>query len=120
VDERYEIHLDTAFQPLTNIDVKAFADAHEPWWNQTLVGVNDCVVRLGVLDGDFHWHKHDEEDEFFYVLEGRLQIEFETHTVDLMPGQATLVPRGVMHFPHAIGRTVVLMMEGSGVIPTGD
>lgn len=120
MNERYDINLDHAFGPLENIDVKAFGDAHQPWWNQTLVGVNDCVVRLGVLEGDFHWHKHDNEDEFFFVLEGRLQIEFESHTVDLAPGQSTLVPRGVMHFPHAIGRTVVLMFEGSGVTPTGD
>jgi len=116
----YNINLDVKFEPLKLIDVAAFGAEQTPWWNQTLVGVNDCVVRLGVLDGDFHWHKHDEEDEFFFVLEGRLEIEFETHTVDLHPGQAVLVPRGVMHFPHAHGRVVVLMFEGSGVIPTGD
>lgn len=120
MSDRYDINLDLAFEPLQKIDVTGFGAAHQPWWNQSLVGVNDCVVRLGVLDGDFHWHKHDEEDEFFYVIEGNLQIEFETHTVDLHPGDAVLVPRGVMHFPHAIGRVVVLMFEGGEVIPTGD
>jgi mannose-6-phosphate isomerase-like protein (cupin superfamily) len=82
--------------------------------------VNDAVVRLGVLDGDFHWHKHDGEDEFFLVLEGRLDIELEDRIVTLLPNQAFTVPKGVMHFPHARGRTVVLMMEKAGVVPTGD
>jgi mannose-6-phosphate isomerase-like protein (cupin superfamily) len=73
-----------------------------------------------VLEGDFHWHKHDAEDEFFYVLEGRLDIELEDRTVSLEPGQGVTIPRGVMHLPHARGRTVVLMVEKSGVVPTGD
>lgn len=120
MEPKYDIRLDHAFGPLQKVDIARYAQEHEPWWNQTLLGVNDCVVRIGVLDGDFHWHKHDEEDEFFYVLEGTLQIEFETHTVDLNPGQAILVPRGVLHYPRALGRVVVLMFEGAGVVPTGD
>jgi mannose-6-phosphate isomerase-like protein (cupin superfamily) len=116
----YSINLDTRFAPLELIDVKAIADAQQPWWNQTLTQVNDCVVRLGVVHGEFHWHKHDEEDEFFYVLEGQFIIELEGQTVELNPGQGFTVPRGVMHFPRAPVRTVILMVEGSGVIPTGD
>jgi mannose-6-phosphate isomerase-like protein (cupin superfamily) len=85
-----------------------------------LCAVNDSWVRLGVMEGDFHWHKHDEEDEFFFVLEGRLDIELEDHTVVLEPFQGFTVPKGVMHFPHARGRTVVLMVEKAGVVPTGD
>lgn len=107
-------------KPLEAFDIQSFAAQQTPWMNQTLAAVNDCVVRVGVLEGEFHWHKHDEEDEFFFVLEGRLDIEFETHKVELNPGQSVLVPKGAMHFPTAIGRTVVLMMEGSGVIPPGD
>jgi mannose-6-phosphate isomerase-like protein (cupin superfamily) len=118
--QEYEIDLDTKFEQLEQFDVIRLAAEHQPWWNQTLVKVNDCVARLGVLDGDFHWHKHDNEDELFYVLEGRLRIEFEGGEVDLMPGQAVVVPKGVMHCPHAVGRTVVLMFEGAGVVPTGD
>jgi mannose-6-phosphate isomerase-like protein (cupin superfamily) len=116
----YEIHLDAKYHPLERFDILNYAADQKPWWNQTLVGVNDCVARIGVLDGDFHWHKHENEDELFVVLEGRLRIEFEGGEVDLLPGQAVMIPRGVMHCPHALGRTVVLMFEGAGVVPTGD
>ena len=116
----YDIHLDVKYPAGALIDVGAEAAAHEPWFNQTLTRVDDSVVRLGVIEGDFHWHKHDGEDEFFFVLEGQLDIELEDRTVTLMPQQGFTVPRGVMHFPHARGRVVVLMIEAAGVVPTGD
>ncbi|PYV59474.1 MAG: cupin domain-containing protein [Acidobacteria bacterium] len=117
----YDIKLETRFAPLEFMDIKAIADSQQPWWNQTLCKVNDSVVRLGVVQGDFHWHKHDNEDEFFYVMEGKFIIELEGgRKVELLPGQGFTVPRGVMHFPHAPERTVILMMEGAGVIPTGN
>jgi mannose-6-phosphate isomerase-like protein (cupin superfamily) len=120
---RYSINLDEAFGPLELIDVRDLADAvADPWYNQTLVQVNDCVVRLGVVEGEFHWHKHDEEDEFFYVVDGRLLIDLEAHdqTIELIPRQGFLVPKGVVHRTRAPERTVVLMIEGAGVVPTGD
>jgi mannose-6-phosphate isomerase-like protein (cupin superfamily) len=117
----YDFRLDEKFAPLTKIDVAAEAAAHEPWFNQTLVRVDDAVVRLGVLDGDFHWHKHEHEDEFFLVLSGRLSIDIEgQETITLEPNQAVTVPKGVMHFPHAHGRTVVIMVERASVVPAGD
>lgn len=119
----YSINLDEAFGPLRFIDVQALADAvEERWFNQTLVRVNDCVVRLGVMQGEFHWHKHDEEDEFFYVVEGRFLIDLqeENRTVELLPEQGFTVPRGVVHRTRAPERTVILMIEGAGVVPTGD
>ena len=117
----YDIDTAVLFEAGEHIDVGAIAAAHAPWWNRTLTAVNDSVVRLGVLEGDFHWHKHDNEDEFFLVLEGQLDIDLEGgRTVVLKPGQALTVPKGVMHFPHARGRTVVLMVETAGVVPTGD
>jgi len=117
----YDIRSDVRFAPLTKFDVAAEAAAHQPWFNQTLTQVDDAVVRLGVLEGDFHWHKHDREDEFFLVLQGRLSIDIEGRdTITLGPNQAVTVPKGVMHFPHAHGRTVVLMIERAGVTPTGD
>lgn len=118
--DRYDIATDVMFAPGQHFDVGAVAAAVQPWWNRTLTAVNDAVVRLGVLDGDFHWHKHDGEDEFFYVVEGHLDIELEDRVVALDPGQGFTVPRGVMHFPHARGRTVVLMVEKADVTPTGD
>ena len=118
--ERYDISKDVLFAPLKKMDITGVAAANTPWWNRTLSEVNDAVVRLAVMEGDFHWHKHDEEDEFFYVLEGALTIELEDGEVHLDPGQGVTVPRGKMHFPHAHGRTVVLMVEKGTVIPTGD
>jgi mannose-6-phosphate isomerase-like protein (cupin superfamily) len=119
--DRYDIHLDEKFGQSAVIDLDAEAAAHAPWWNQTLTSVNDSVVRLGVLEGEFHWHKHDVEDEFFLVLDGRLVIELEgAGAVTLDPHQGYTVPRGVMHKTSAVGRTVVVMIEPAGVVPTGD
>lgn len=116
----YNISLDPFFKPLEVMNVAALAASKEPWWNQTLCQVNDSVVRLGVVNGEFHWHKHDEEDEFFYCLEGKFIIELEHQTVELTPGKGFLIPKGVMHCPRAPERTVILMVEGPGVVPTGD
>ena len=121
-DPRYSINLDEAFGPLELVDLRALADAVEDrWHNQTLCRVNDCVIRLGVMQGEFHWHHHEDEDEFFYVAEGRFLIDLEEgRTVDLGPRQGFMVPRGVVHRTRAPERTVILMTEGAGVVPTGD
>jgi mannose-6-phosphate isomerase-like protein (cupin superfamily) len=117
----YDIHLDEKFGQSTLIDVGAEAAAHEPWFNQTLTTVNDSVVRLGIIEGDFHFHKHDEDDEFFLVLEGTLLIDFEDReTVTLNPHQGYTVPKGVVHRTRAPERTAILMVEPAGVVPTGD
>jgi mannose-6-phosphate isomerase-like protein (cupin superfamily) len=117
----YAINLDIKFEQLQRIDIGAEAAAAEPWFNQTLTAVNESVVRLGVLEGEFHWHKHDKEDEFFLVLEGELQIDVEgRETIVLRPNQGVTVPRGVMHRPRAPRRSVVVMVEPATVVPTGD
>jgi mannose-6-phosphate isomerase-like protein (cupin superfamily) len=117
----YDIRLDDKFGHLALIDIGAEAAANAPWFNQTLTTVNDSVVRLGVIEGDFHWHKHDDTDEFFLVLEGELLIDFEDRdTVLLQPHQAFTVPRGVVHRTRAPVRTAILMVEAAGVVPTGD
>jgi mannose-6-phosphate isomerase-like protein (cupin superfamily) len=117
----YDIHLDVKYDHGTVIDVGAEAAAHEPWFNQTLTQVDEAVVRLGVIEGDFHWHKHDDQDEFFLVLEGRLLIDIEGgDTVTLDPHQAFTVSRGVVHRTRAPVRTAILMVERTGVAPTGD
>ena len=118
--DRYDIQTEVLFAPGAHMDVAALAAGLQPWTNRTLSQVNDAVVRLGVLEGDFHWHKHDAEDEFFYVLEGRLDIELPDRMVSLEPGQGVTVPAGLMHFPHARGRTVVLMVEKASVDARGD
>jgi mannose-6-phosphate isomerase-like protein (cupin superfamily) len=118
----YDIQLDVKYPHGTLIDVSAEAAAHEPWFNQTLTQIDDAVVRLGIIEGDFHWHKHDDQDEFFLVLEGQLLIDVEgADTVTLNPNQAFSVAKGVVHRTRAPqGRTVILMVERAGVIPTGD
>ena len=117
----YNIDLTQKYGYLELIDVPGLAAARkEGWSNQTLCRVNDSVVRLGVVQGEYHWHKHDDEDEFFFVLEGKFLIELEDRTVVLERHQGFTIPKGVRHRPSAPARTVILMAEGSGVKPTGD
>ncbi len=117
----YDTHLDVLHGPLEVVDVQKLVEAcTHPWYNQTLTRVNAAVVRLGVLKGEYHWHKHDREDEFFYVVEGRFLIDLEGRTVALGPRQGLTVPRGVVHRTRAPERCVVLMVEAATVVPTGD
>ena len=117
----YETRLNILHGPLEIVEAKALADACEfKWFNQTLCRVNDSVVRLGVFDGEYHWHKHDEDDEFFFVTEGKLLIDLEDRVVELAPGQGFVIPRTVVHRTRAEQRTVVLMVENAGIIPTGN
>lgn len=117
----YETRLNILHAPLETIDVQALADACEyKWYNQTLCQVNGSVVRVGVIEGEYHWHKHDEDDEFFYVVDGKLLIDLEERTVELRPRQCFVVPRGVVHRTRAPERTVILMVENAGIVPTGN
>jgi mannose-6-phosphate isomerase-like protein (cupin superfamily) len=120
----YETRLNILHQPLELIDVKALADACKyKWFNQTLCKVNGSVVRVGVVEGEYHWHKHEDDDEFFYVVEGKLLIDLEDledRIVELAPGQGFVVPRGIVHRTRAPQRTVILMVENAGIVPTGD
>ncbi len=77
------------------------------------------MVRLGVVRGEYHWHKHDQDDEFFYVLEGELLIDLEGRTVEIPPRKGFVVRKGVMHRTRALQRTVILMLENAEIIPTG-
>jgi len=117
----YETRLNILYPPLEVIDEKALADGCEfEWYNQTLCKVNESVVRMAVVRGEYHWHKHDADDEFFYVVEGRLLIDLEGRTVELAPRQGFVVPKGVVHRTRAPERTVMLMVENAGIVPTGD
>jgi len=117
----YVTRLDVYYKPLEIVDEKALSDAcTHKWFNQTLCAVNNSVVRLGVVQGEYHWHKHSEDDEFFYVVEGKLLIDLEGRTVELAPRQGFLVPKGVLHRTRAPQRTVILMVENAGIIPTGN
>ncbi len=118
--ERYSINTDISHGPLEVVDVRAaVAACRQKWFNQTLVRVNDSVVRLGIVRGEFHWHRHEDDDEFFFVLSGRLAIELEDRTIELGPGQGVVVPKGIMHRPRAARKTVMLMVETSKIEPRG-
>ena len=119
---QYIVKMEPRFAALERIDVGAVADSvTDQWYNETLCEVDDHLVRLGVLRGEYHWHSHEDQDEFFYVVDGRLLIELEGHpTVELSPRQGLTVPKGLRHRPIAPDRTIVLMIEKAGVVPSGD
>src|SRR3954465_6498127 len=117
----YVTHLDIRYSALQVIDVDEIAsNVTDRWFNQTLCKVNDSVVRLGVMQGEYHWHKHDDLDEFFYVVDGKFLIDLEERTVELSPRQGFVVPKGVVHRTRAPERAAILMVEGAGIVPTGD
>jgi mannose-6-phosphate isomerase-like protein (cupin superfamily) len=117
----YTTRLDIRYPALEVIDLPQIVDAvQDQWFNQTLCKVNDSVVRLGVMQGEYHWHKHDHLDEFFYVVDGEFLIDLEDRTIALAPRQGFVVPKGVIHRTRAPEKTVILMVEGAGIVPTGD
>src|ERR1700687_3891001 len=117
----YATHLDIRYPPLEVVDVPAIVDAvKDQWYNQTLCKVNDSVVRLGVMQGEYNWHKHDDDDEFFFVLSGRFIVDLEGRSVELLPNQGFTVPKGVMHCTRAPEKSVILMIETAAIVPTGN
>lgn len=117
----YVTKLDIKLGHLQKIDIDQLVqECADQWFNQTLTQVNDSVVRLGIVEGEYHWHKHDHDDEFFFVLSGQLFIDLEDETIELNPNQGVTITRGVLHRPRAPKKTVMLMMETSGIQPTGD
>ena len=117
----YNTHLDIKFAHFERIDIpQMVAENKFQWFNQTLTQVNDSVVRLGIVEGEYHWHKHDNDDEFFFVLEGQLLIDLDGKTIELNPNQGVTISKGIMHRPRAPKKTVMLMVETSTIQPTGD
>ena len=117
----YVTRLDIKFDHLQKIDIlQMVRECTDKWFNQTLTKVNDSVVRVGIVEGEYHWHKHDNDDEFFFVVDGRLLVDLEGETVELDPGQGITIPKGVLHRTRAPKRTVMLMVETSAIEPTGD
>lgn len=117
----YETRLDVKYDHLELVDVPAIVKANQhKWFNQTLTKVNDSVVRVAIIEGEYHWHKHDNDDEFFFVLEGQLLIDLEDKTIALNPWEGFTIPKGIVHRTRALVKTVMLMVETSEIIPTGD
>ncbi len=116
----YNQHMNIKYDHQTLIDVPAIIrECTDRWYNQTLTKVNDSVVRIGIIEGEYHWHKHENEDEFFFVLEGQLFIDLEDKTIEINPFQGTTVSKGVMHRPRAPQKTVMLMVETDSIDPIG-
>src|ERR1700743_257533 len=98
------------------IDVQEIVNTvRDKWFNQTLTKVNDSVVRIGIVEGEYHWHKHEKDDEFFFVLEGQLLIDLEDRTIALDPWQGFTISKGVLHRTRAPKKTVMLMVETSEI-----
>jgi mannose-6-phosphate isomerase-like protein (cupin superfamily) len=117
----YVTQLDVKFDHLEKMDIDQMVnECKDKWFNQTLTQVNESVVRLGIVEGEYHWHKHDNDDEFFFVLSGQLLIDLEDQTIELNPNQGITITKGVMHRPRAPKKTVMLMVETSAIQPTGD
>jgi mannose-6-phosphate isomerase-like protein (cupin superfamily) len=117
----YVTRLDVKFKHLQKMDINQMvSECTDKWFNQTLTEVNESVVRLGIVEGEYHWHKHDNDDEFFYVVSGQLLIDLQDQTIELNPGQGVTIPKGVMHRPRAPKKTVMLMVETNTIQPTGD
>jgi len=124
----YATHVNVLFGALETIELDPLVSAvRDQWYNQTLARVNDSVVRLGVMQGEYHWHRHEDDDEFFYVVEGRFLIDLEPaadsttpgRVVELTPRQGFVVPKGVIHRTRAPERSVILMIETATIVPTG-
>ncbi|MFW9902135.1 MAG: cupin domain-containing protein [Candidatus Thorarchaeota archaeon] len=118
---KYSIDLDVKFGPLEIINIPQLINGcNKEWQNISLCNINNSVVRLAVVKGEFHWHKHEKEDEFFYVIEGLFIIDLEDKSIELKPKQGFMVPKGVMHKTRAPSRTSVLVIEQNTIVPTGD
>jgi len=117
----YSTYLDIKYKNFEVIDVPEIVkNCKDKWYNQTLTKVNDSVVRIGIVEGEYHWHKHENDDEFFFVLEGKLFVDLEDKTIELNPQQGVTISKGVTHRTRAPKKTVMLMVETSKIQPTGD
>jgi mannose-6-phosphate isomerase-like protein (cupin superfamily) len=117
----YTTKLDVKYKHFELIDIPQMVkETKDKWFNQTLTEVNGSVVRVGIVEGEYHWHKHENEDEFFFVLEGKLLVDIEDRTIELNSGHGVTVTKNVIHRTRAPQKTVMLMVENKGIIPTGD
>ena len=93
----------------------------DDYWNPRVVGeLNGQHVKLARLEGEFIWHHHDNEDELFFVVDGRLRMEFRDHAIELGPGEFLIVPRGLEHRPVAVGEVRLMLFEPASTLNTGN
>lgn len=116
----YNQRMDIKYDHQALIDVNEIVKAcTDKWFNQTLTKVNNSVVRIGIVESEYHWHKHEADDEFFFVLSGKLYIDLEDKTIELNPNEGATISKGVMHKTRAPQKTVMLMVETDTIDPIG-
>ena len=104
-----KINLKSKFQKFT-----------DQWSPKVIEEMNDYQFKLVKIENDFTWHKHDDTDETFLVIEGKMGIEFEDQTVELSEGEMIVIPKGKKHKPYANKEAKIMIIEPKGVINTGD
>ncbi len=123
MSKKYEYNqlMDVKYEHHEVIDLpEIIKNCKDKWFNQTLTKVNNSVVRVGIVEGEYHWHRHEDDDEFFFVLSGKLYIDLEDKTIELNPNEGTTISKGVMHRPRAPQKTVMLMVETDAIDPIGE
>ncbi|MFQ5758793.1 MAG: cupin domain-containing protein [Candidatus Bathyarchaeia archaeon] len=83
----------------------------QPWSPRNIETINETVIRAAKFDGEYHWHKHDDEDELFLVFEGKIKIQIKEGDIILEQGEGVKIPRGVEHCPVSVEPSIVLMFE---------
>ena len=117
----YATFLNILFPALSVVDVPSLVSScQQRWYNQTLCKVNDSVVRLGIMQGEYHWHKHDNDDEFFFVLDGIFIVDLQDKSIELKKYEGYVVPKGITHRTRAPEKAVIIMVENAGIVPEGD
>lgn len=117
----YKMHMDIKYDYLEKINVPEIVKScTDKWFNQSLCNVNSSVFRLGIFEGEYHLHKHDNDDELFFVIEGSIVLETEKGNFALGQYESVCVPKGIMHRPIAREKAIVLMIENTGIDPIGN
>jgi mannose-6-phosphate isomerase-like protein (cupin superfamily) len=109
------------FEKMKKINFKEkFQKFSDQWSPKVIAEMNDYQFKLVKIQNDFIWHKHEDTDEVFIVLNGKIFIEFEDETIEINQGEMIVVPKGVKHKPYAKDEANIMLVEPSGVINTGD
>jgi len=106
---------------MNKVNIEQKLSLFSEYWSPKIVGeLNGQHVKLTKLKGEFVWHKHDNEDELFYVLNGKLKIEFRDKTIELSENEFLIVPKGTEHRPVAEEEVSVMLFEPITTLNTGD
>ncbi len=107
--------------PMQKVNISEKLSMFSDYYNPRIVGeLNGQHVKLVKLKGEFVWHKHDNEDELFYILEGTLKMELRDKTIEIHKNEFLIVPKGMEHKPVADGEVSILLFEPATTLNTGD